>query len=61
MLRVVKTAFSFSVQSYNLSKNYYKILNVEDTASMEQIKSSFKVLAKKYHPDFNKGKEEDFK
>lgn len=35
-------------------KDYYKILNVPSTASVQEIKRSFRVLAKKYHPDLNK-------
>lgn len=61
MLHTLRTCFSFAVQSYNTSKNYYKILEVEEKASQDRIKSSFKSLAKRYHPDFNKGKEEQFK
>lgn len=45
-------------------KDYYKILNVHHTASQEEIKKSYKDLAKKYHPDLNAGNkifEEKFK
>ncbi len=45
-------------------KDYYKTLEVSQTASKEEIKKAFKRLAKKYHPDINKGdkkSEERFK
>ena len=34
-------------------KNYYKILQVNKTASQEVISKVYKFLAKKYHPDAN--------
>ena len=45
-------------------KNYYKILGLSSAkASDEEIKSAYRTLAKKYHPDINKepGAEEKFK
>lgn len=36
-------------------KNYYKILEVDRNATIEDIKLSFRNLAKKYHPDSNNG------
>lgn len=35
--------------------NYYEILEVEQTASAEDIKKSYRKLAMKYHPDRNQG------
>ena len=32
-------------------KNYYKILEVDSSASPEVIEKAYKALAKKYHPD----------
>lgn len=45
-------------------KDYYDILNVSKDASQAEIKSSFRKLAKKYHPDLNpnnKDAEQKFK
>lgn len=38
-------------------KDYYKILGIEKTADEKQIKSAFRKLARKYHPDVNKAPE----
>lgn len=45
------------------SKSYYEILGVDKNASEAEIKSAFRKLAKKYHPDINKepGAEAKFK
>jgi len=42
-------------------KNYYKILEVEENASEEDIKKSYRNLSKKFHPDINPDGAEKFK
>ena len=39
-------------------KDYYKILGVSKTAPTEEIRTAFRKLARKYHPDVNPGNKE---
>ena len=48
----------------NKPKDHYKILGIAHTASEKEIKSAYRSLARKYHPDVNQGNkdfEEKFK
>ena len=36
-------------------KDYYKTLGVDKNASQDEIRKAFRNLARKYHPDMNKG------
>ena len=40
------------------NKNYYETLGVDKNASADDVKSAYRRLAKKYHPDLNKDNKE---
>jgi DnaJ-class molecular chaperone len=42
-------------------KDYYKILELKQTANLEEIKKAYRALSKRYHPDINKNGIEQFK
>lgn len=44
-----------------MSKDYYKILDIDKGASKEEVKKAFRKLAQKYHPDKPSGDEAKFK
>ena len=54
---------------YNSSDNAYKILEIDKTATRDEIKKAYRNMAKKYHPDkvihlgkeHQKGAEEKFR
>jgi curved DNA-binding protein CbpA len=42
-------------------KDYYKILEVVENSTEEEIKKSYRTLSKKYHPDLNPDGADKFK
>jgi len=44
-----------------MSKDYYKILDVDKSASQDDVKKAFRKQAHKYHPDKEGGDEDKFK
>lgn len=40
--------------AFSTVKNFYEILDIDVDATSEQIKSAYRKLARKYHPDVNK-------
>lgn len=51
----------FKNSNFDSNKDYFKILGVPKDASEAQIKQQYYKLALKYHPDHNKGSEQQIK
>lgn len=58
-----RNRFTFynEVPKFDPSKDYYSILEVSKNSSDSEIKRQYYTLAKRYHPDSNKGFEAKFK
>ena len=52
---------SFHGSNFDANIDYYKILEVNKSVDKNELKKSFYNLAKKYHPDMNKGDDVRFK
>lgn len=60
---------SIKAMFYNSSNNAYKILEIDKSATVDEIKKAYRTMAKKYHPDkvihlgkeHQKGAEEKFR
>jgi len=56
----LKEENEFRIKSQNSSlPNYYKILEIPQNATHDEIKKQYRYLAKKIHPDKNKGKKSE--
>ncbi|UKM65682.1 DnaJ domain-containing protein [Flavobacteriaceae bacterium GSB9] len=42
---------SIKAMFYNSSDNAYKVLEIDKTATVDEIKKAYRAMAKKYHPD----------
>lgn len=45
-------------ECFFMKENYYQILNISRSASLDEIKKAYRRLSKKYHPDSNPERED---
>ena len=47
--------FFFGVGKFNPKQDYYKTLGIPKTSNKQEVKKAFREMAKRYHPDTDKG------